>query len=148
MTSVWGKKLNAHGRENNKVWWVEIDFKQKTNIRPKAKCLPRSRIFREASGVYPSFPFSSAQKELFYYFFCFIKNLSEKQILYTWSRWRSRVSHSRKCRVSTQVFLFFCRLNSYFKHFNDFFWVWFKCLRSFNCYNSCVSKINKVLYLS
>jgi len=79
MASVWGKKLNAHGRENNKVWWVEIDFKRKTNIRPKAKCLPRFQIFGEASGVYPSFPFSSARKKNC--FIIFSKNLIERQIL-------------------------------------------------------------------
>ena len=104
MVSVWEKKLNAHEHEKNKSWWAEIDFKLRTNIWLKAKCLPRFRIFGEASGVYEIFPFSLARKK--FYYFWFIKNLIEKRILWTWSRWGSRVPYSGKRRVSTQVFLF------------------------------------------
>jgi len=85
------KKWNAHGREKKKIKFcgLRLIFKWRTNTQPKAMCLSRFRMFGDASGVYP-----------------FIKNLIERRILWTWSRWRSRVPHSGKRRVSTQVFLF------------------------------------------
>jgi len=67
------KRLNTHGREKNKAWWVKIDFIRRMNIRPKAKCLPRFRIFGEASGVYPSFPFSSAPKKIVFIIFVLLR---------------------------------------------------------------------------
>jgi hypothetical protein len=66
------KKLNAHGCEKAlKFGGVEIDFRWRSNIWRKTKCLPRFRIFGEASSVYPIFPFFTRMENCFIIFFYF-----------------------------------------------------------------------------
>jgi hypothetical protein len=67
MISVLRKKVNAHGREKV-AWCVEINFKWRTNIRSKVKCLPCFEIFGEASSVYPIFPFFTGTKNVLLFF--------------------------------------------------------------------------------
>jgi hypothetical protein len=47
---------------------VEIDFRWRSNIWRKTKCLPRFRIFGEASSVYPIFPFFTRTENCFIIF--------------------------------------------------------------------------------
>ena len=105
MVSVWEKD------------WTHMGVKM-INFGELRLILNGRGIFDRKRNVYLVFEYSGKRrmsiqvflshphkKELFYYF-CFIKNLIERQTLWTWSRWKSRVPYSGKRWVSAQVFLF------------------------------------------